>query len=364
VGTVSGSASPGDLLTHSVIDSAPAGVRAWRITYLSRPGVRGTAPVSGIVLAPDSRRPVPAGGRKVVSFAHGTTGIADSCAPSRSHPVLGPAAWMMPLVRAGYVVALTDYAGLGTPGEHAIYVASPEGRAVLDAARAAQALTATGAGRDVVLWGYSQGGQAALDAGAQAAAYAPGLRVRGVVATAPLADLPASLATLLGNRDGVGYLMLAVAGLAAADSRIDLDHYLTPTGRRLLRIARTRCAMDLLTASTGVAVGAAFTVNPLTITPFATAFARQETEVTHIAAPTLLLQGDLDTVIRQPVTDSVVRRMCSQGGTVDYRRYPQADHGSILAASMPALTTWIAQRFAAHPPLVTDICAFTPASRT
>ncbi|SNQ51403.1 Secretory lipase [Frankia canadensis] len=355
--------APGDLLTHSVIDGAPAGVRAWRITYLSRPAGQATAAVSGIVLAPDARVPVPTGGRKVVSFAHGTTGIADSCAPSRARPVLGPALWTIPLVQAGYVVALTDYAGLGTPGDHAIYVASPEGRAVLDAARAARTLRATGAGDEVVAWGYSQGGQAALAAGAQAAVYAPDLRIRGVVATAPLADLTASLATLRRNPDGVGYLLLATAGLAASDPRIDLDRYLTPTGRRLLGIARTRCAADLLGASIGTSTGTAFTVDPLAQAPFAPGFARQEAEVTRFMAPTLLLQGDLDAVIRRPVSDGVVRRLCGQGTPVDYRRYPLADHGSILGASMPDLMTWVAQRFAPRPPMVTDICALSTDAR-
>ncbi|WP_235948195.1 lipase family protein [Candidatus Frankia alpina] len=236
---------PGALLSREVVTPAPAGIRAWRVTYSSRPTDAGEVPVSGIILAPGTDVPVPAGGRKVVAFGHGTTGVQDSCAPSRARPPLAAAVWTFPLVRAGYVVTLTDYAGLGTPGEHAIYVAAPEGRAVLDAARAARALTETGAGRDVVLWGYSQGGQAMLAAGALAAGYAPELSIRGVVATAPLADLPASLTTMQRRADGVGYLLLAMIGLAVDDPRIDLDRYLTPNGRRLLTVARTRCADEV-----------------------------------------------------------------------------------------------------------------------
>ncbi|MCM3887044.1 lipase family protein [Frankia sp. R82] len=296
------------------------------------------------------------GGRQVVSFAHGTTGVADSCAPSAAQPPLAAAAWTFPLVRAGYVVTLTDYAGLGTPGEHAIYVAGPEGRAVLDIVRAARAITAADTGRDAVLWGYSQGGQAVLAAGAQASSYAPDLRVHGVIATAPLADLPASLTALEHRSDGVGYLMLAVIGAADANPRIDLTRYLTPKGRQLLAVARTRCAPDLLTASTGVSVGAAFRQDPMRLTPFATAFARGRDEVTRRMAPTLILQGDRDTVIRRSDTDGVVRRLCTTGTTVDYRRYPQAGHGTVLGASMNDLTSWITRRFAPHPLVVTDIC--------
>nr|WP_231861434.1 MULTISPECIES: lipase family protein [Frankia] len=354
----------GELLSREVVTPVPAGIRAWRVTYSSRPTGTGAAAVSGIILAPGTDVPVPAGGRKVVSFGHGTTGIRDSCAPSRARPPLAAAAWTFPLVQAGYVVALTDYAGLGVPGEHAIYIAGPEGRAVLDAARAARSLPETGAGRDVVLWGYSQGGQAVLAAGALAAGYAPELRIRGVVATAPLADLPASLTTLQRGPDGVGYLLLAMIGLVVDDPRIDLDRYLTPTGRRLLAVARTRCAGEVTRASVGSSIHTAFTTDPLTHPPFAAGFARQRDDILRRMAPTLILQGDRDAIIRRPVTDTVVSRLCGKGTTVDYRRYPQADHGSILGASMNDLVAWVAQRFAAHPPAVADICPLgAPARR-
>ncbi len=353
----------GELLSREVVTPAPAGIRAWRVIYSSRPTGKGAGAVSGIVLAPGTDVPVPAGGRKVVSFGHGTTGIQDSCAPSRARPPLAAAAWTFPLVRAGYVVTLTDYAGLGVPGEHAIYVAAPEGRAVLDAARAARSLTETGAGRDAVLWGYSQGGQAVLAAGALAAGYAPELRIRGVVATAPLADLPASLATLQRGADGVGYLLLAMIGLSVDDPRIDLDRYLTPTGRRLLAVARTRCADEVTRASVGSTIRTAFTADPLTHPPFAAGFARQRDEIMRRMAPTLILQGDRDKIIRQPVTDDVVSRLCGEGTTVDYRRYPLADHGSILGASMNDLMSWVAQRFAARPPVVADSCPLGAAAR-
>lgn len=356
--------APGDLLSQEVVTPAPAGIRAWRIAYTSRStGSGGGVPVSGIVLAPDADTPVPTGGRRIVSFGHGTTGVQDACAPSRAHPPLVAAAWTFPLVRAGYVVTLTDYAGLGTAGEHAIYVAAPEGRAVLDAARAARALTDTGAGRDVVLWGYSQGGQAVLAAGALAADNAPELRIRGVVATAPLADLPASLATLQHRADGVGYLLLAMIGLAADDPRIDLDRYLTPQGQRLLTVARNRCADEVTKASIGSSIRTAFTTDPLTHPPFAAGFARQRDEVMRRMAPALILQGDRDEVIRRSVTDGVVSRLCGQGTPVDYRRYPLADHGSILGTSMDDLMGWMAERFATRPRAANDICTLDAAAR-
>ena len=104
--------------------------------------------VSGVVVAPTGK--APRGGRVVVTWAHGGVGLAD-VAHLRSRPTSRPArpafasATRDPLIPmlqtfldAGYVVAATDYEGLGTPGLHPILVGESEGRGVLDAARAAR----------------------------------------------------------------------------------------------------------------------------------------------------------------------------------------------------------------------------------
>jgi hypothetical protein len=65
----------------------------------------------------------PADGWPVLSWAHGTTGVADICAPSRDAPghpshiynQLADAT-LNQWVKRGWVVSKTDYEGLGTPG--------------------------------------------------------------------------------------------------------------------------------------------------------------------------------------------------------------------------------------------------------
>lgn len=59
-------------------------------------------------------------------------------------------------------MAIIDYEGLGTPGDHTYVVQLSEGRAVLDSARAAMNLGDAGISDDaqVGIWGYSQGGGA------------------------------------------------------------------------------------------------------------------------------------------------------------------------------------------------------------
>ncbi|WP_242424867.1 lipase family protein, partial [Frankia sp. EI5c] len=221
---------------------------------------------------------------------------------------------------------------------------------------AARSIPEAQVGHDVVLWGYSQGGQAALAAAAAAGAYAPELRVRGAAVTAPLVDLPTSLRELQTVPEGVGYVVLAVLGLAAADPSIDPVGILTPTGRRLTALARNKCAIDLLLASEGESIASVFTQDPLRTEPFASAFSRQWREVQQPGPPKLVLQGDLDTVIHRTTTDSVVSALCVAGDPVEYHRYGLANHLTVIDASMPDLSDWIAARFTgAAAPL--DICS-------
>src|SRR5690606_37264646 len=56
----------------------------------------------------------PTGGWKIVAWAHGTTGVADKCAPSRQG-LQGTEYLLQMLLAKGYVVVAPDYEGLGEP---------------------------------------------------------------------------------------------------------------------------------------------------------------------------------------------------------------------------------------------------------
>ena len=128
----------------------------------------------------------PKGGWPVISYAHGTTGVSDECAPSRdsatnlAHPYIS---YIYPVldawVKKGYAVMRTDYQGLGTPGVHPFLIGAAEGRGVIDIVRAARQLNAK-VGKRWISAGHSQGGHAALFAGAAGAPWAPELKLRGV----------------------------------------------------------------------------------------------------------------------------------------------------------------------------------------
>src|SRR5207248_1880631 len=146
--------------------------------------------VSGTVAIPKGTPPQ--GGWPVISWAHGTSGGADPCAPSLDgpdHHATGDIPYTNNLlnkwVKAGYVVLRTDYEGLGTPGPHLFGIGHSEARGVIDIVRAARQLDSD-IGRRWLVAGHSQGGQAALFAAADAARWAPELKLRGAIALAPL----------------------------------------------------------------------------------------------------------------------------------------------------------------------------------
>ncbi len=138
----------------------------------------------------------------VLSWAHGTTGVADECAPSRDGPG-HPShiynrlvdAMLDQWVKRGYVVAKTDYEGLGTPGLHPYLVGASEARSIIDIVVAARHLR-PGVGTRWAVMGHSQGGHAALFTSALAQTRAPDLDLFGAVAIAPASGAAALISQL------------------------------------------------------------------------------------------------------------------------------------------------------------------------
>src|SRR4029077_5211054 len=77
---------PGTLIRSERLRGLPRSEKGWRILYVSHGYDRHRTAVSGLVIVPNRRRPKTP--RRVVVFAHGTTGVIPRCAPS----VLGAAA--------------------------------------------------------------------------------------------------------------------------------------------------------------------------------------------------------------------------------------------------------------------------------
>ncbi len=177
--------TPGQMLRREMLEPtlglAMAGAQ-FRILYSSTNGIDGKTPVavSGAFFLPKGTPPKD--GWKLVAWAHGTTGVADICAPSWRARSYRDIRYLNTWLAQGYAVVATDYQGLGTPGPHPYLAVRPEANSVLDSVRAVLKAFPEVANQ-VVLIGQSQGAGAAFATAGIAPAYAPELGIRGTVAT-------------------------------------------------------------------------------------------------------------------------------------------------------------------------------------
>ena len=111
------------------------------LTY-RMPGVNGgVVQTTAVVLIPQG--PPPENGYPVVAWGHGTTGVADRCAPSVTANLAGYAAYLDLYLQNGYAVVAPDYEGLGTEGPHPYLHLASEGRSLIYAVHAAVCLLYT-----------------------------------------------------------------------------------------------------------------------------------------------------------------------------------------------------------------------------
>lgn len=331
---------------------APTPTKAWKITYRSTTADGRPNAVSGTVIVPDDGKATP---RPLITYAVGTVGLGDKCAPSAGFP--GGTTAEAPLVNAalvrGYAVVVTDYEGLGTPGDHTYMVARAQGSAVLDAARAAQrhpeaAKYGVSADAPVGIMGYSQGGGASAKAAEMAATYAPELKVKGTASGGVPADL-AKVADSLEGGDSAGYLLMSAVGQNAAQPSLGFDKYLTKEGRELAKVVRNECVGTVLEAGRGKTIEDVTTSNPLDRPEWQKAIARQLIGTKRPSAPTFLYHGDADETIPYAVGQKLRADWCAKGNAVEWKPFAGQSHvGAAIQGNGPALE-WLGRRFAGEP---------------
>ena len=237
-------AAPGDLIRAEPIDAylAPTirlRARAWRVLYRSTSATGQPSAVSGTVLLPGGERPGRT--RPLLGYAIGTHGIGDSAAPSRllTRGLEWESGLMAMALGRGWAVAVTDYEGLGTPGDHTYMVGRALGANVLDAMRAARALAPGELPPEgpAAIVGYSEGGAAAAWAAQLQPAYAPELELVGVAAGAAAANVETAGPNLDGSFFSF-FIAYGGIGYAAAYPELDLDSHLTPFARERIAMLR------------------------------------------------------------------------------------------------------------------------------
>ncbi len=334
-------ATPGSII-DSVEVSAPSGLSAYAVVYGST-GLDGApVAVSGLVIAPDGEPPP--GGFPIVASAHGTTGSSDECAPSRKG-VAGDEAAVV-LAQQGYVVAATDYEGLGTPGPLPYLVGLSAGRSVLDAIRAAAAIVPAATTDRTVILGHSEGGHAALWAAELASSYAPDIKVLGARAGSPLIDMLGIVRWVVDrSAQGDTYAAgtyLRMFGAFGTTFDLPLD-FLTDEGRRIAEIENGSC-------STPVPEMSPFLSDPGDIPAWRELLAKNSPGVEQTDVPIVVVAARGDELVPYETQRSGVAAMCAVGDIVELATV-EGDHSASFWTdeAFGELISWIADRLAGLP---------------
>ncbi len=299
-------------------------------------------------MAPDGEPPQ--GGRPVVSWAHPTTGAAARCAPSVRIDPFDLIEGLDDLLDAGYVVAATDYSGMGVEGPDSYLIGETEGNNVLDAARAARALDGAGAGDELVLWGHSQGGQAALFAAERAESYAPELQLKAVGVAAPATDLVALLKADIGDVSGVtigAYAFTAYASVYGPSTPgAELDTILTPAAVEAAPTMNELCLLGQnseLHAIGSPLIGGFLSGDPGTVEPWATLLKENTpgSSGAPLPVPLFVAQGDVDELVRPEITADFVDKQRAAGTEVTYETVENTGHGLVADRALPGLLRWL-----------------------
>ena len=342
----------GTIVRSEVVNGYVAGATTYRVLYTST-GYDGTRiAVSGLIFVPDG--PAPAEPRKVVSFTHGTVGVAVNCAPSALKSASDAAIFegLDLFLAAGYVVTATDYQGLGTKGPHPYLIGAAEAAAAIDLVRAAHTLPEAHAGTTFATWGHSQGGHASLFSGQIAATYAPDLKLVGVAAGAPPFDLPGLLNANIKTLPGKVLVAMVMQSWSDVYQDASLEQVVNPGARASIGKIAGYCLFKQFqgTVPSALLLNLTFIAGvPAEVEPWKTIFVTNTPGRQRTGVPILLTQGEDDPIVLPAGTRELAQKLCQAGEKVELRTYPGVEHIDAGFKVAPDVAAWIADRFAGKP---------------
>jgi pimeloyl-ACP methyl ester carboxylesterase len=340
----------GDIIWCRPVLSPVLGTEAWQILYLSTTVSGAATAISGTVLVPVLPYP---GTRPVMAYAPGTQGWGDQCAPSREMATgtFDEQFAVNNLLARGWAVVVSDYPGLGTPGDETYTVGIPEGYGVLDALRAATLLPGAGlsTGAPMGIEGYSQGGGAAGWAAQLQPSYAPGLHLTGVA----LGGTPANLQAVAANINGTAFFAFlagSAIGFNAAYPSLDLAADLTAAGRTAFAQLDTMCQVQALATFAGkriedYTVGG---VNPIGEPRWQTVLDASDLGAIKPSVPLFQYHGLADEVIPLQVEVALHQQYCAMGVTTELAEYA-GDHVLTQELAQGDVVSWLGARLAGVP---------------
>jgi hypothetical protein len=326
---------------------AAAGGRGYRLTYLSTSAHGAPRVETGALLVPPG--PPPPGGFPVASWAHGTTGGGDGCAPSSAPELGGYDVFLAALVGAGYAVVATDYEGLGTPGPHAYLISESAGRSVVDAVRAARHAQ-RGLSTTWVALGHSQGSQATAAAAEISGSYGRGLHLAGALAFAApinLADtIEGRLANIQGDFGSQGLYPLILSGLRTEHPQLKYSDYLGPQAIQVMPLVESACLGDIYGwfATRNLPASEFQPVSARALANLKNWLAQEGIPRKRMPVPFTILAGELDEIVGPDQVADVVAAMCGLGSNASSRSYIGIDHNGVVPTATSDALAWLGDR--------------------
>jgi acetyl esterase/lipase len=239
---------------------------------------------------------------------------------------------------------------MGVPGPPSFLLGNTEAANVLDIARAAQHIPKAHAGNDVILWGHSQGGHAALFAAQNAASYAPDLDVLGVAVAAPATDLAALLHADIVDASGITIGAYAFTSYATAYADAlptdPLSTILTPDGVAAAGRMKDLCLLGQnkqLHAIATPLIGKFIAHEPASTSPRDQLLAQNKPQGSALAMPLFVAQGESDKLVRPKITADYVRSQRAAGTDVTSYTYPRIGHGTVALVAVDDLLRWMSR---------------------
>ncbi|MGN2484220.1 alpha/beta hydrolase [Acinetobacter calcoaceticus] len=314
---------------------------------------------TSLVFTPNT--PPPAGGWPIVVWAHGTTGVADICAPSKAALADSTKDLISKLLAAGYVVVAPDYEGLGTPGIHPFLNVKSEAFSITDAVVATRNYLSQRNLLTSKKWltvGHSQGGHAALSA-AQYASRAQ-LDYKGTVAVAPASNLGFIL--VAGEQSVVNatldkkipmyaqldtYTALVTAGMRNTQPNFDYSQVFTSQISGIAAQAETLCSGPL-----GQAFGAGMTKYATDHNGTLDGYTRTQPNFMAVAlvktfldkdsqplqvkvtTPIIIYQGVADSTVPKLATDLLISNATVVGTKINSYVTGNWDHATVMSTNV------------------------------
>jgi acetyl esterase/lipase len=339
---------PGTIIRTEPMSGAPLGAKAYRVLYRSTSFRGEPIAVSGVVIVPLAL--APPGGRKIVAWGHPTSGVVPKCAPSIAILFYDQVMGLSDFLADGYIVAATDYPGLGTPGPHPYLIGNSEGYSVLDSVRAAREVPEAEASDHFALWGHSQGGQAVLYAAKLAGSYAPELKLAGVAAAAPATELGKLMEDDINTTGGKNLMAMTIWSWNKVFNA-PMNEVVEPNAIKNVDDVSGVCVESLIDFWEHDEIGKRLDKSFLKVKdildyePWKAITAENTIGTLPPEIPVFLAQGTKDTTVDPPVTANYIRALCAAGSKVDTYLMPGVGHGFAAYHSASEAATWIKGRF-------------------